>query len=85
MFLSLDRAQSSSIDYRDVRELASMAQVLQLFAVDAWKSARGATAGTCPIHRSNDRTIRTFRVQLARVCSWESAGPVRGGGEVAIV
>ena len=54
-----------AVDFRAVRELISMADVLNLIGCQAESTTSGACRGPCPIHRSHSTKSRSFAVHVA--------------------
>jgi DNA primase len=56
----------TAIDYRELRQLVSMEQVLRLAAFEENESAGPQLRGPCPIHQSTSPTSRSFSANLAK-------------------
>jgi DNA primase len=54
------------IDFRAVRLMVSMADVLKLAGFVPWRSCGKQLRGPCPIHRARRPRSRTFSVHLGR-------------------
>ncbi len=54
------------IDFRAVRELISITDVLELIGWQAFSRAGPARRGPCPVHRSRSPRSRSFAVHLQR-------------------
>jgi hypothetical protein len=52
------------VDFRAVRELISMAEVLELVGFEAPATVSGSLRGPCPIHRSHSVKSRSFAVNV---------------------
>jgi len=52
------------IDFRAVRELVSMSDVLNLIGFEPQGAANGGLRGPCPIHRSRSAKSRSFAVNV---------------------
>jgi len=55
-----------AVDFRAVRELISMADVLELIGWAALSRAGPARRGPCPVHRARTANSRSFAVHLHR-------------------
>jgi DNA primase len=56
----------AAIDYRGLRQLVTIEQVLTLAAFEACESTGPQVRGPCPIHRSSSPTSRSFSANLAK-------------------
>jgi CHC2-type zinc finger protein len=54
------------VDFRAVREVISMAEVLELIGFMSQVTLSGAMRGPCPIHRSHSAKSRSFAVNVQR-------------------
>jgi DNA primase len=54
-----------AVDFREVRRIVSMAEVLGLLGFDARKISGTQLRGPCPLHGSGDRSV-VFSVNLAK-------------------
>ena len=54
----------AAIDFRAVRELVTVADVLDLINFEAHGAASGGLRGPCPVHRSRSATSRSFAVDV---------------------
>ena len=56
----------AGIDFRAVRDMISMSEVLELIGYASFASIGDALRGPCPVHRSKSSTSRSFAVNLKR-------------------
>ena len=54
------------VDFREVRERCSMAEVLELIGFVALSRSGPRLRGRCPVHGSQSATSRAFAVDVAR-------------------
>jgi len=54
------------IDFRALRSMVSISQILDLVNFVPCKTSRGQMRGPCPIHRSANPTSSSFSVSLAK-------------------
>jgi DNA primase len=55
-----------SVDFRAVRAMVSMAEVLRLLDYPLPRAEPDSLRGSCPVHRSTSSKSRTFSVHLKR-------------------
>jgi len=54
------------VDFRAIRDMVSMSDVLELLGYSSFAIIGDAVRGPCPVHRSKSTTSRSFAVNLKR-------------------
>ena len=56
----------AGLDFKAVRSLVSMAQVLEIIGFIPVETSKSQQRGPCPVHRSSSSTSRVFSVNLRK-------------------
>lgn len=54
------------VDFRAIRAMITMAEVLELIGFESHAAASGGLRGPCPVHRSRSLKSRSFTVDVKR-------------------